>query len=154
MGHEKTLTGLMAALAGANLIYGPGMLESGITFDFGQLVLDCEFARMIKHTTQGFEVTAANLATDVIQSVGPSGHFLSHMHTFEHMRSQSQTELIDRRNMEKWQAAGATDIYTRAVEKAQHILETHRPEPLPEKAAAEIRAIITDTENELGIGGK
>jgi trimethylamine--corrinoid protein Co-methyltransferase len=29
-------------LAGANMIYGPGMLESGITFDYGQLVLDSE----------------------------------------------------------------------------------------------------------------
>ena len=37
-------------MAGANLIYGPGMLESGITFDFAQLVLDNEFARMIKQT--------------------------------------------------------------------------------------------------------
>ena len=44
MGHEKTLTGLIPALAGANLIYGPGMLESGLTFDFAQLVLDCEFS--------------------------------------------------------------------------------------------------------------
>ncbi|MBW2635160.1 MAG: hypothetical protein JRE14_13745, partial [Deltaproteobacteria bacterium] len=44
MGHEKTLTGLIPALAGANMIYGLGMLESGITFDFAQLVLDCEFA--------------------------------------------------------------------------------------------------------------
>ena len=60
----------MAALAGANLIYGPGMLESGLTFDFGQLVLDCEFARMIKHTVQAFEVDAETLATEVIGSVG------------------------------------------------------------------------------------
>ncbi len=47
-GHEKTLTGLLPALAGANLIYGLGMLESGVTLDFGQLVMDAEFARMIK----------------------------------------------------------------------------------------------------------
>jgi len=40
-------------LAGANLIYGLGMLESGMTFDFGQLVLDAEFARMIKHAVHG-----------------------------------------------------------------------------------------------------
>ena len=33
MGHEKTLTGIIPALAGANLIYGPGMLESGITLN-------------------------------------------------------------------------------------------------------------------------
>ena len=39
-GHEKTLTGLLPALAGANLIYGLGMLESGVTLDYGQLVMD------------------------------------------------------------------------------------------------------------------
>jgi trimethylamine--corrinoid protein Co-methyltransferase len=154
MGHEKTLTGLMAALAGANLIYGPGMLESGITFDFGQLVLDCEFARMIKHTVQGFEVNAENLAAEVIRSVGPAGHFLSHAHTLAHMRSQSRPELIDRSHLESWQAAGATDIYSRAAEKAKKILTEHQPQPLPEKAAADIRTIITETEGELGIGGK
>ena len=54
MGHEKTLTGLIPALAGANMIYGLGMVESGITFDYGQLVLDCEFARMIKHGCGSF----------------------------------------------------------------------------------------------------
>ena len=47
MGHEKTLTGLIPALAGANLIYGPGMLESGIAFDYAQLVLDSEFIRQL-----------------------------------------------------------------------------------------------------------
>ena len=39
-GHEKTLTALLPALAGANLIYCLGMLESGVTFDYGQLVMD------------------------------------------------------------------------------------------------------------------
>ncbi|MEJ2168511.1 MAG: hypothetical protein P8X90_23620 [Desulfobacterales bacterium] len=32
------------------------MLESGITFDFAQLVLDNEFIGMIKHTIRGFAV--------------------------------------------------------------------------------------------------
>ena len=48
-GHEKTITGLLPALAGANLIYGLGMIESGMTFDYGQLVMDNEFAEMIKY---------------------------------------------------------------------------------------------------------
>ena len=38
----------MAALAGANLIYGLGMIESGMTFDYGQLLMDNEIAKMIK----------------------------------------------------------------------------------------------------------
>jgi len=150
LGHEKTLTGLIAALAGANLIYGPGMLESGITFDFAQLVLDNEFVRMIKQTVRGFRVDDESLAVDVIKAVGPSKDFLTQDHTLKYMRTHSQPELIDRNVMETWKASGATDGYQRALEKTRDILQNHKPEPLPEKVLSEIRSIITETEGELG----
>ena len=150
MGHEKTLTGLIPALAGANLIYGPGMLESGITFDYAQLVLDCEFIRMIKHVIRGFAVDGESLAVDVIKSAAMSGDFISHKHTLEHMQEHSQPEFMDRSRMEKWKAAGARDSYQRALEKARDILQNHRPEPLPEKVLADIRSIIAETQRELG----
>jgi trimethylamine--corrinoid protein Co-methyltransferase len=150
MGHEKTLTGLMAALAGANLIYGPGMLESGITFDFAQLVLDSEFIRMIKHVVSGFAVDGETLALEVIKAVGQSGDFLSQKHTLENMQGHSQPEFIDRSRMEKWKAAGARDSYQRALEKTRWILQNHQPDPLPEKVLAGIRSVITETEDELG----
>jgi trimethylamine--corrinoid protein Co-methyltransferase len=154
MGHEKTLTGLIAALAGANLIYGPGMLESGITFDFAQLVLDNEFAKMIKHTIRGFRVDKETLAVDVIKEIGPAKNFLTHLHTLRHMRTQSQPELIDRKGIEDWKAAGGTDIYQRAAEKAKSILESHTPEPLLKDVSARIRSIIAETEDELGVSKK
>jgi len=154
MGHEKTLTGLMAALAGANLIYGPGMLESGITFDFGQLVMDNEFARMVRHTINGFTIDDESLAADVIGEVGPAKDFLMHEHTFRHMRGQSKPELIDRRGMEEWKASGSKDIYLRATEEARSILENHKPEPLPEGVSRELQSIIKETEAELGVSKK
>ena len=154
MGHEKTLTGLIAALAGANLIYGPGMLESGITFDIAQLVLDNEFAKMIKHTVRGFGVNKEALAVDVIKEIGSAKNFLTHTHTLRHMRSQSQPELIDRKGIEDWKAAGGTDIYQRAAEKVKSILENHKPEPLMEDVSTKIRSIIKETENELGVSKK
>ena len=150
MGHEKTLTGLIPALAGANLIYGPGMLESGLTFDFGQLVLDCEFVRMIKHTIGGFAVDDESLAVDVIKAVGPAKDFLTQPHTLKHVRSHSQPEFIDRGRMEKWKAAGATDSYTKAVAKTREILQNHQPEPLADKVLKDIRSIISEAEGELG----
>jgi len=150
MGHEKTLTALIPALAGANLIYGPGMLESGITFDYAQLVLDSEFIRMIKHVINGFTVDSDFLAIDVIKSVGMSGDFISHKHTLEHMQDHSQPEFMDRRRMAKWKAAGARDSYQRALEKTRDILQNHQPDPLPEKVLADIRSIITETQGELG----
>ena len=149
MGHEKTLTGLIPALAGANLIYGPGMLESGIIFDFAQLVLDSEFVRMIKHTIRGFGVDDESLALDIIKAVGPSKDFLDQDHTIKHMRTHSQPEFIDRNRMEMWKASGATDSYQRAMEKTRDILQNHQPEPLPKGVLNKIRSIITDTEGEL-----
>jgi trimethylamine--corrinoid protein Co-methyltransferase len=133
------------------MIYGLGMLESGITFDFGQLVLDCEFARMIKYTVQGIQVTDDTLALDVIKEIGPGGHYLMHEHTLKGMKSQSRPELIDRQIREVWEKAGATTAYERAVAKAKWILENHKPEPLPDNVLAKIRAIIDETEKEMGI---
>jgi len=137
-------------LAGANLIYGPGMLESGITFDFAQLVLDNEFARMIKQTVRGFTIDDESLAVDVIKSVGPSKDFLAQEHTLKHMRDHSRPELIDRSGIEMWRASGATDSYQRALEKTREILQTHQPKPLPEKVQTEMHSIITETEEEIG----
>ena len=133
------------------MIYGSGMLESGITFDYGQLVLDCEFARMIKHTVHGIPVSDETLALDVIKEIGPGGHFLMHKHTLQGMRSQSRPEIIDRKTREVWEKKGATTAYERAIEKAKWIMENHKPEPLPKDVLAKIRLIIEDTEQEMGI---
>jgi len=149
-GHEKTLTGLLTALAGANLIYGAGMLDTAMTFDYGQLVLDAEIAGLIKYTVAGVPVDDVTLSLDVINDVGPFHDFLSHEDTLRHMRIQSQPMLIDRRVREEWSADGSTDIAERATSRAREILETHVPTPMPEGAAEEMQAIIRDAEGELG----
>jgi len=136
------------------MIYGPGMLESGITFDYGQLVLDCEFVRMIRHTIQGIPVNDDTLAIDPIKEIGSGGDFLMHPHTFKYMRQQSKPELIDRKMRGTWEKAGATTAYERAMTKVRYILENHRPEPLPEEVLASIRTIVTETEKQMGISPK
>ena len=143
---------MLPALAGANLIYGLGMIEMGMTFDYGQLVMDNEFARMIKHVVQGIAVNDETLAVDVIHEIGVGKNFLSHDHTFKHMRSQSQPKLIDRRTREDWEAGGQSDLYQRALEEARYILENHKPEPLPENVLTTIRSIVAESEAELGVG--
>jgi trimethylamine--corrinoid protein Co-methyltransferase len=139
----------MAALAGANLIYGLGMIESGQTLDYGQLVMDNEFAQMIKQVVAGIRVDDTTLAVDVINEVGPFGDFLSHEDTYKHMRGQSMSKLIDRRVREDWAADGSTDIHQRATEEARRILETHTPAPLPESVVAEMRGIVQELDAAL-----
>ena len=131
------------------MIYGLGMLESGITFDYGQLVLDCEFARMIKFSVQGIPVNDETLAVEAIKEIGPGRDFLMHPTTIKSMRKQSRPEMIDRRMRDVWEAAGATTAYDRALEKARWILANHQPEPLPEAVLNKIRDIVIQSEAEL-----
>jgi trimethylamine---corrinoid protein Co-methyltransferase len=141
----------MAALAGANLIYGAGMIESGVTFDSAQFVMDNEIARMIKHTIAGVTVSDETLAVDDIAAVGAFGDFLSLDATLRHMRELSQPAVLDRRVREDWEARGATDLYTRARETARDIIREHRPEPLPADVAARIHAIVQETDVASGV---
>jgi len=138
-------------LAGANLIYGLGMIEMGMTFDFGQLVLDNEVAQMVKHAVTGIPVNDETLAVDVVKEIGIGKDFLSHDSTYQHMRSLSAPMIFDRTMREDWEQAGRTDIYAKATEKAREVLETHKPEPLPEDVRKKIRLIVETAEAELGI---
>ena len=126
----------------------------GMTIDYGQLVMDNEFARMIKYTVAGIPVNDETLAVDAIKEIGIGKDFLSHDSTYKHMRSQSQPELIDRKMREDWVREGSTDIYQRALEQARFILENHKPDPLPEDVLAAIRSIVEEAEEELGVNKK
>jgi trimethylamine--corrinoid protein Co-methyltransferase len=141
----------LPALAGANLIYGLGMIEMGMTIDFGQLVMDNEFAGMIKFVLQGIPVNTEMLAVKAIQEIGIGNNFLSHASTINHMKSQSQPQLIDRRMRDRWASMGSMDIHGRAIEEARHILETHKPDPLPDDVLATLRGIVEEAEEELGV---
>jgi trimethylamine---corrinoid protein Co-methyltransferase len=145
---------LIPALAGANLIYGLGMVESGMTFDFGQLVMDNEFAKMIRQVVGGIPVNDQTLAVDVTKEVGPFKDFLSHKSTFEHMRSQSQPKLMDRRAREKWTASGSKPMQEKALEEARRILETHQPDQLSDEVKKKIRAVVEQAEAEMGVKGE
>ena len=138
-------------MAGANQIYGAGMIESGVTFDFAQLVMDDEIARMIKHCVAGIRVDDESLAVDDIAAVGAFGDFLSLDATLRHMREASRPRLLDRRVREDWAAAGSCDLYGRARERARTAVREHRPEPLDTGVAAAIRRLVERADRERGV---
>jgi trimethylamine--corrinoid protein Co-methyltransferase len=141
----------MAALAGANLIYGAGMIESGVTFDCGQFVMDNEIARMIKHTVMGIPVDDETLAVEDIAGVGPFGDFLSLDATLKHMRELSQPEVLDRRVREDWEERGSRDLYTTCREKARDVLRDYVPEQVPGDVAVRVHAIVEETDRAAGV---
>jgi len=141
----------MAALAGANLIYGAGMIESGVTFDCGQFVMDNEFARMIKRCVGGIPVSDETLAVDDIAAVGSFGDFLSLDATLRHMRELSQPEFLDRRVREDWEERGGSDLHARCLAKAREVLRDYQPAQLDDDVKRRIREIVVASDAAVGV---
>jgi trimethylamine--corrinoid protein Co-methyltransferase len=147
VGHEKTITGLLPALAGANTIYGMGMLDMGMTLSFQQLVVDHEIARMILRVVRGIQVSSEHLALDVISRVGIGGHYLGEDHTLRHYKTEAvDSTLFERDNFDGWLARGKPEIKEIAAEKAREILKHHVVDPLPPGVEEEFMKIVKTME--------
>lgn len=147
IGHEKTLTGLMPALAKTSLIYGMGMIDMGMAVSYEQLLMDAEFVRMFKRAEQGIDVNEDTLALEVIAAVGPAGNYLGQRHTLKHMRKEISTaKLIDRKSYSLWEKEGSLDMVQRANKLARRIFAEHEPERIAPEILEKIDAIIAEAE--------
>ena len=143
---EGALWVLLAAQSGGNLIHDVGYIESGLTASYEMLVAMDEVVGLVQRFMEGVEVSEETLALDVIDQVGPGGHFLGEMHTLHHFRENWYPHLFDRRNRAGWEAGGALTLGDRARARVQEILETHQRPPLDEPVAARLNAIIQRAE--------
>jgi trimethylamine:corrinoid methyltransferase-like protein len=130
------------------MIYGLGMLEGGLTWDYAQMMMQNDMAKMILHTVKGIPVNDEKMAMEVVKSVGPGGEFISHEHTFQTFRELSKPDLLDRWNRDQWKAMGSKDIVQRSYEKAREVLENYKPTPLPENIQKQLREIVKEAEAE------
>jgi trimethylamine--corrinoid protein Co-methyltransferase len=146
-GYEKALILAMAALGGVNKIFYPGTMEGALTVSKESLVLDDEIAAAVYRILEGIRVEEATLAVDVVNQVGPGGHFLKARHTMQFLtREHFLPRLANRQTREKWLEGGGKDMADRAHESVEKILAEHKPEPLPAAAEAELERIVREVE--------
>ncbi len=150
--HESTLTALIAALAGANIIYGLGMLDQGIVFDYSKLMMDVEIARMVKKTVEGIIVNDETLALDLIRQIGSGGEYVSCQHTYDRFRTvPSQPKLINKTKKESWVEQGSKDFTERGYEEAVSILNSYKVKEISPEGLKKMRAIVNEAEKHYGV---
>ncbi|MCI2399636.1 trimethylamine methyltransferase family protein [Aliiroseovarius subalbicans] len=129
-GLEKALTFTLAAHAGANRLceFG-GMMGSLMGCSFESMVIDDEAGGMILRTLRGIEVSDETLGVDVIhQCAIDPGHFLGNPHTLSYMNTEYvYPQLMDRERTDTWENRGKKDLFQRAREKSDGILNSHFP---------------------------
>jgi trimethylamine--corrinoid protein Co-methyltransferase len=86
---------------------------------------------------RGMPVTEETLAIELIDKVGPGGHYLQEEHTMKHFRNIRYSNLFERMVYEKWEKAGAKTFEQR-LQKITLEKMKHRPAPLPDKVIKEL----------------
>jgi trimethylamine--corrinoid protein Co-methyltransferase len=74
---------------------------------------------------------------DVIDRIGPGGHYLECEHTMRHFHDVWYSNLFDRNTYWKWQESGGKDLAARLQEQTLDRMR-HQPAPLPAEAAREL----------------
>jgi trimethylamine--corrinoid protein Co-methyltransferase len=138
-------------LAGANIIYGLGMLDMGVCFCYKQLLMDADVADMVKFTVAGLPVNDASLSVDIIKEVGAAKNFLSHKDTFQNRKIQSNPVLFDRNMRGRWEERGSQSMSERAEAKLRTIVAQYRPPELPPAVRKTIRDIVNEAEDKYGL---
>ena len=139
---EKTTVGLMHAMAGVNIIWGIGQLESQRALCPEMMVIDDEIAGIALRAARAPEIDDAALAYEAIAEMGSHPDYLGHPHTLAHFRSElyeSSLGFVGRR--ERWEAAGALTAVERARERAAEIVAEPAESRLDEDSEAELMRI-------------
>ena len=148
LGRDSVYTALLCALAGTDITIGLGMLDASTLLVPEQIIFDDEVYHNHRILTQGLDTGEQDIALDVIEAVGPGGHFLSQKHTRSHMRDIWIPDLTHPRTAANEEPTG--DIRQRARNKIDKILNEHKPKPLEEAAKNEINSILKNADKALG----
>jgi len=149
-GSESAFSILAQGLSGLNLIHDVGYMDNGMVCSTAQLILGNENIGMAKRFIRGIEVNHETLARELIEKVGPGGHYLDQDHTYDHFRSELwRPGLLARSAYDEWQTQGAKDMAARIQEKLEDIVKNHEAPLLQDNTLTALKTIRQKGEKEL-----
>ncbi|OPL11807.1 MAG: hypothetical protein AVO38_15240 [delta proteobacterium ML8_D] len=152
-GIETGMSGIIAQLAGINMISGPGGLDFVNTFSLEKLAIDNEVCGMALRMHRGIDCSAESLAVDVIEELGPGGNYLESEHTLKWFKKEPYlpSAIIDRNDRKNWEDEGRKNAFQRAQEQVEEIRGSHIPAPMAKEREEELDRSTGTIMKELGI---
>jgi trimethylamine--corrinoid protein Co-methyltransferase len=126
------ICGYMSLLGGSMILYPE------------QVIMEHEVCQNAYDTFHGFDFDEEDMALDVIEKVGPGGHFLAQQHTRSHIGDFRLSRLL----RQKGPDGSPCDPRDAALEEFKRISETHHPQPLPKEVLSELNSILDAAERE------
>lgn len=149
-GVEATFHIMAQGLAGLNLIHDVGYVDGSMACSVEQLVLGDEIIGMVRRFMSGLRFSPDQIVRDLLYRVGPGGEFLSRSHTMQHFKDELwRPTIFTRQPITAWREAGEKETSQRVAEKIRHILETHKPQSLPDTVIGNLERMKSEGEKAL-----
>jgi trimethylamine--corrinoid protein Co-methyltransferase len=149
----ESCSAFIAALAGANMVSGAGMMDFESCLSYEKLVIDAEIIGMAKRLIAGIDGRQTPIALDIMQEVGHKGLFLNHPHTRKWFREELYipSEVIDRDTLETWEKKGSKSTWERAQDRVNSLLTRYQQSPISDEVKKELRDLTTKAANKSGM---
>jgi len=135
---EATLQCLSSAAVGSGLVHDcSSWIDHGSLVSPAFMVLVNEILYNVNQYMQGLPVTEETLAIDLIDRVGPGGHYLQEAHTMEHFRKVRYSKLFERSIYDQWKEMGAKRFEERLRDLTHEAMQ-HQPAPLDSDVIKEL----------------
>jgi trimethylamine--corrinoid protein Co-methyltransferase len=140
---EASMGILLGAMAGINVISGPGMLEFETTQSFEKLVIDNQIVGMAKRFINGIEDYGEPYAQGILKDYEKKNQLLSHPSTRKLFKKELfiPSPIINRKPHNLWKDAGSKSIRQRAIEEIAKLEKKKSIKPIEENLLVELEKI-------------
>jgi len=139
---EASLSCHCAVLAGANLVHDVGLIDHADMVSAEMIILTDEIISMVTRTAQPIDTADVDSVMDLIEQVGPGGHFLTAEHTLANFRKIWMPSLMDRTRHNVAASAGLGSFSEKLKAKATQLMAEHKPQPISPSIQAQLSAKI------------
>jgi len=143
-GSEAGFGAATIPLYGGEICGYMGLLGGSMILCPEQLILDYEVCQYAYDVLHGFAFDAADMALEVVQAVGPGGHFLAQKHTRKRIRDFRLSPVRHRIDGD----GRPVDPREAALVEFRRIEAAHHPQPLPDEVLSELERILAAAERE------
>jgi len=152
-GMESSMTALVGALAGIDMISGAGMLDFLACQSPEKLVVDAEAIASVQRLLEGMQVRTDTLATAMFEGIDHRGDFLKQRITKDlfALEQHLPSKVIDRDSTRGWLQSGGLDTWERAKQRTRQLLEEYEPPRHDEGEIRELRAMVETLAKDAGM---
>jgi trimethylamine--corrinoid protein Co-methyltransferase len=142
---EVAIDPFLIGLSGCEIVTGMGLRETYTLLYPEAIILDDDIYHRARYALMELDVNPETLALDVIDNVGPGGHFLAQKHTRKHMRQSMLRSITQQLDPE----SNYLPVRQAAREKFNWIYQNHHPEPLETNVQVELTRILAHADRAL-----